>query len=72
MKHHLSPGQRATIVFCLLVLLTGVTALALFGAPAVFPAIAGSLLTAGPLSVFVYVVYLRREDAPAISEGDQQ
>ena len=61
MKHKLSPGQKASVVFCALVLVTGVLALALLGPVAALPAIVGSLLVAAPLATFVYVVYLNRE-----------
>lgn len=59
----LTPGQKATIVFCGLVLMTGITAVAFLGAMAAVPAIAGSFLAAGPITCFAYVVFLRSEDA---------
>jgi 4-hydroxybenzoate polyprenyltransferase len=62
MKRTLSPGRKATAVFCALVLGTGVIALALLGPLAAVPAIIGSLLIAAPLTVIAYVIFLKSED----------
>jgi len=57
-----SPGTKASSVFCALFAGTGLVALAAFGADAVFPALFGAALMAGPLAVIAYVVFLRSED----------
>lgn len=62
MKRTLSPGRKASVVFCALVLGTGVTAFALLGPMAAFPAIVGSLVIAAPLTIIAYVIFLNRED----------
>jgi 4-hydroxybenzoate polyprenyltransferase len=62
MNPELSPGRKASAVFCALFVCTGFVALAMFGAPGVVPALVGSLFIAGPLSVISYVVFLRAQD----------
>lgn len=62
MNPELSPGRRATVVFCALFLGTGVVALAVFGASGVVPALVGSSCIAGPFALTAYVVLLRAED----------
>lgn len=59
----LSPGQKATVVFCGLVLMTGMLAVAFLGATAALPAVFGAFLAAGPITCFAYVVFLRSEDS---------
>jgi 1,4-dihydroxy-2-naphthoate octaprenyltransferase len=62
MNPELSPGRKATVVFCALFAGTGFVALAVFGASGVVPALAGSLIIAGPFALTAYVVLLRSED----------
>lgn len=62
MNRELSPGRKATVVFCALFLGAGFVTLAVFGAPGVVPALAGSLVIAGPFALTAYVVLLRAED----------
>jgi hypothetical protein len=62
MNPELSPGRKATVVFCALFAGTGLIALALFGASGVVPALVGSSCIAGPFALTAYVVLLRSED----------
>jgi hypothetical protein len=51
MNPELSPGRKASVVFCALFAATGFVALAMFGAPGVVPALVGSSCIAGPLAL---------------------
>jgi hypothetical protein len=62
MNPQLTPGRKASVVFCALFVCTGFVALVMFGAPGVVPALLGSLFVAGPLAVISYVVFLRAQD----------
>jgi hypothetical protein len=60
MKRQLSPAQKAINVYCALVAVSSVIALALFGPVVASAAIIGSIAISGLFGSLVYVFYANR------------